>query len=451
MTAVGVTSPRQWISNAVYGFFDAAQKWLTQFPPNPITDLLSGALLLVRRTFFNQAPTVNPVQLTGQLTGAITGTIGAVDPDGDPITYKILQAPLDGELAIAANGSYTYDPGPSFGGADGFVVAAADTYWGINLLDLFRPASTDVFTSVKQGTAPVLTYNFTYDEGASLWNQDAKASLEWSAFWLGQYVDPEFEVTLDYLVKGSYDTSGRTLASAGSDSVNTTDPGFYMTIVQDKIINEDSDANGGKADGRIDFNFGQTWGYFDSVGATQYDFESTAMHELIHSFGFLSDFSGTPACNVFVCDADSKPSSTLKTNWTDFDQYITDQNGLSAFYNGNLWKPTFTPNLTGDLGGLFFSGTDAKAAFGNDPVPLYTPDPYSDGSSISHLDDDYFYNTTDPDAPNYIQLMNANTDTGPGLTILSAVEIGILQDLGYQMGAATSAAATAAAAMLAAS
>ncbi|MGI9125377.1 MAG: hypothetical protein ACR2JM_11595, partial [Mycobacterium sp.] len=68
----------------------------------PIQNLIDGVLLLVRRTFFNQAPTVTPVQLTGQSTGPITGTVGAVDPEGDPMVYSITQTPLHGSAVVNA-------------------------------------------------------------------------------------------------------------------------------------------------------------------------------------------------------------------------------------------------------------------------------------------------------------------------------------------------------------
>ena len=51
-----------------------------------IQGFFEGALLLVRRAFFNQAPTVDPVQLTGQSEGLITGTIGPFDPEGEGIS-----------------------------------------------------------------------------------------------------------------------------------------------------------------------------------------------------------------------------------------------------------------------------------------------------------------------------------------------------------------------------
>ena len=40
--------------------------------------------------------------------------------------------------------------------------------------------------------------------------------------------------------------------------------------------------------------------------------------------------------------------------------------------------------------GILWLGPNATAANAGNPVPLYTPTTYTDGSSISHLDDDFF-------------------------------------------------------------
>ena len=109
--------------------------------------------------------------------------------------------------------------------------------------------------------------------------------------------------------------------------------------------------------------------------------------------------------------------------WPVFDSAITDQNGTSVINDRYRFKAAFNTNLTGGNGGLYFSGTNAVAAYGG-LVPIYTPDPWEGGSSGSHLDDYTFWGS---DA----MLMHAFSDSGPGVRVLSPVEQGILQDLGY--------------------
>jgi hypothetical protein len=63
-------------------------------------------------------------------------------------------------------------------------------------------------------------------------------------------------------------------------------------------------------------------------------------------------------------------------------------------------------------------------AANNGLVPLYTPNPWVSGSSLSHLSDYVFTGSKDT-------LMTAVVSRGPAPRALSAVELGILRDLGY--------------------
>ena len=82
---------------------------------------------------------------------------------------------------------------------------------------------------------------------------------------------------------------------------------------------------------------------------------------------------------------------------------------------------------------MYLGGPNAVAAYGG-LVPVYTPNPWQGGSSISHLDDQSFYGRNE-------QLMNARHGTGQGLRALSALETAILADLGYTIAPAPASAA----------
>ena len=127
--------------------------------------------------------------------------------------------------------------------------------------------------------------------------------METTANDLSSYFIVSNAVIITYSVTGQRTLIGSTLASAGSDLVSTL-PGFYDTVVQQKI-QDGTDANGSAADGEIDWNFGYSWALGNSVASNQYDFKSTAMHELLHSYGFLS-----------VVDS---AGNNTGTNWTTFD------------------------------------------------------------------------------------------------------------------------------------
>jgi len=376
----------------------------------PFQALLEGVALLVRRTFFNQAPYLTPLQTTGQLTGPINGTLGAVDPEGDPITYRVTAAPAYGSVEIGADGSYTYTPGEGFTGIDNFNVAATDTGFHINLLDLFRPESTEAFIQVAQNpTRPMLTFTFVYGAGSQHWTPQARSALQTAATLLASRIVVTAPTTITYDVTAQNSILSTTLATAGSD-LTGTDPGFYATVVEKKI-QTGVDSNGSDADGEIEWNFGPSWALGNSVGGLQYDFTSTAMHELLHTFGFLS----------YV----DRPGANTGQTWTTFDSFIVTSGSTPVINPSDFrWITAYNPNLTGGNDGLYFGGTNAVAVYGG-LVPLHTPNPWQSGSSISHLDE------STPSSGTH--LMNPTVSTGLGIRELSPMELAILKDLGYNV------------------
>ncbi len=116
--------------------------------------------------------------------------------------------------------------------------------------------------------------------------------------------------------------------------------------------------------------------------------------------------------------------------WAPFDEFVADSTGriigADGVLNGARWN---TASVGGDgatpaNNGLYFIGPIAMAAFGGNPVPMFSPNPWEDGSSGSHLDDTFFTGAQ-------TLLMNSATDVGPGVRTLSAIELGALQDIGF--------------------
>lgn len=341
------------------------------------------------------------------MTGMLTGTVNATDPEGDTLTYNTTANPTKGTVAINANtGTFSYTPTPSARGvaasSDSFTVTVTDGFGG----------STALVVAVPVAAAPVanamITYVFNYGSGAQYWSSDATNALEVAANRIASYIVVAQPVTLTFDVTAAYAPSSNTLASAGSDLI-ASQAGFYSTVVQNKLLTG-VDSNGSAADGTLDVNFGTPYAFGDSVGVTQYDFESTMMHEMMHAYGFLS-YLDEAGWNTY-------------TQWTTFDSFIVNSTGNPVVDPGtHHFNAAYNPNLTGGNGGLYFGGANAEAAYGG-PVPLYAPSVWAAGSSISHLDDGTFVGAN-------AQLMNAMIDTGLGVRTLSPVEQGILKDLGY--------------------
>ncbi|ORB29486.1 Ig-like domain-containing protein [Mycolicibacterium parafortuitum] len=412
VTPAGTSTPwdalaerrQQSAAKAITEFMAAAQTWIAALPvDDPAKQNLTVALTFIRNTFFNQDPVLDPVQISGQLDGPVTGTINAVDPEGDPITMRLNRRPQYGTVALNPDGTYTYTPGQGFTGVDTFSVTAIDRGAHVNLLDLVGRPGTTTGILVNQGA---LKFLFTY-EGEAVWTDEARAALQTGADSLARYFMVTTPVTLT--IKAVGQNTG--FASATSPSVSES-AGFHRTVVQNKILTG-RDSNGDEFDGDIDFNLSAAWSFTSEIAADEYDFVGTAMHELLHTFGF--DASIGPA------------GKNTQRTWTIFDSFVVTAGGVRTVDRRRYeWNSAFDPNLTGGNGGLFFGGANAVAANNGNLVPLLTVNPWDGGSSVTHLDDRFYTGDN-------LMMMNAYLPEGIAVRVLSPIERGILKDLGYRV------------------
>ncbi|VEG58696.1 WD40 domain-containing protein [Mycolicibacterium aurum] len=367
---------------------------------------LEASFAAFKRTFLNQAPTVDPVQVTG-LTGdeAITGRIDAEDADGDEISYRLVSGPRLGSVVLNDDGTYTYTPGARFDGVDSFRVIAIDAGLHVNLLNPLRGIGTSAFNLINHNA---ITFDFTFD--GEEWTVERQDKLKEVAANLGEYFRVNRPVTLTFDV--DIENSDDLLASAGSPHISNL-PGYWRTVVQQKLLTG-RDANGSKADGTISWNFeDHQWSLDGSPSDEEYDFAATAIHELMHAFGFLSSLGGPE-------------QESVGANRSQFDRNIVTVRGTRVFFLGGEWATLNDPKLIGEDGALYFGGRNAVAANGGYLVPLFTPAEWSQGSSMSHLDDDTY---TGDDH----KIMNSSEGKGPATTVFSELELAILRDLGYHV------------------
>jgi len=416
---VSVDAPndqRQIVANLISGLFGVGNGLISALPlPDPLKSWMYDSWFGVRRTLFNQAPWANPVQVSGQSGGPITGNLGAVDLEGDTITYRVTQLPTAGSVVVNADGSYTYTPGSSFTGVDNFVIAVSDSGPHFNLLDPFRGASTTVSLLVNK-SAVKFVFNFT--TGANYWSQDARNALQTAADTVAAYFIVTKPVVVTYDIVGENDPSSGDLARALSTLISSN-PGIYPTIVQNKL-QTGVDSNGTAADGQISWNFAYPWAFGDLVGAGSYDFTAVAMHELLHSFGFTS----------YV----SSPDLIGSRAWTTYDGLLMSADGTHLITDDYRLNSAIKADLTGANGGLYLGGDGAVAAYGA-LVKVYTPSPFAAGTSISHLDKGTF-------GSNHL-IMTPSFTTGRSSRTLSDIELGIMKDLGYTLASPTPSSAVA--------
>lgn len=275
------------------------------------------------------------------------------------------------------------------------------------LLALVLPASAQVTFSFNFTDAAGVGFN---EVGLSATRQ---AALQAAGTTLASYFTGYSARTVSFNV--STDNGGLFLAAASSNVSGITTGGFYQTDAQKNIQN-------GTVGGTntILWNFSYSWDYGDTIGSGAFDFKSVAMHEILHTLGFMSFLNG------------SGQGGALQTSgspdvWSIYDQFLTNSTG-TALVDGSGQFNTGLSGLLSDGSGsdVYFSGPNAKAANGGQSVHLYSPITYLAGSSFSHLDTDFYGSN------NYI--MTHAVSTGPSVRTLSAIELGILTDLGYSVG-----------------
>lgn len=79
--------------------------------PSPVTDgVLAWVRRLITHTFFNKTPVVREVETEQILTGQTIITIDAYDPNGDPLTYEIIQPQGGLVFREPLTGAFVYTP-----------------------------------------------------------------------------------------------------------------------------------------------------------------------------------------------------------------------------------------------------------------------------------------------------------------------------------------------------
>lgn len=106
-------------------------------PVLPLRTMLLDAVAAIRRatdaSTANGVPVLSPREVYQFVTGEVLGDLLPTDPDGNKLTYTIVQGPANGTLTINPNGTYYYKPTNEFaesGGVDSFIVVADDGQQG---------------------------------------------------------------------------------------------------------------------------------------------------------------------------------------------------------------------------------------------------------------------------------------------------------------------------------
>lgn len=141
------------VQSTVRTIFHDLINWVATLPVNDVTNWMEGALLLTRKSFFNQTAGVHSVQ-TANSPALVTGKIDVIDPEGDGWKVELVSGPSHGAVVLGTtsqtNGigstTYTYTPGEGYAGDDEFVVKVTSSGSGMNILHPFGALDTRYYT-----------------------------------------------------------------------------------------------------------------------------------------------------------------------------------------------------------------------------------------------------------------------------------------------------------------
>ncbi len=129
--------------------------------------------VVVRDT--NDAPTASDVSLTGDEDSEVSGNLAAVDPDGDPLIFSIVQSASFGTIEVTEHetGSFIYIPKLNFNGKDSFTFKASDSESDSNIATVTidvkpvddLPTITDVPNQLTDEDTPIESIPLIVDEG----------------------------------------------------------------------------------------------------------------------------------------------------------------------------------------------------------------------------------------------------------------------------------------------
>ncbi len=206
------------------------------------------------------------------------------------------------------------------------------------------------------------------------------------------------------------DPGDNVLAYCGT-SYRTSPPGFQGGLMYEYITTGIDPTS--QPHGVATVNFGHNWyAGTGSPGPFQYDLMSVMIHEVTHALGFAS-----------LVVNNTGASGIGARIYSIFDSFLVNGNN-EALFNSQAYFIGTTNDLLGQNGGIKFTGPEATAEYGINP-PIYAPNPWEPGSSISH------WATSVSNA-----VMLPFYSYGQVRRVYLPFEIACLEDLGYDLGGA---------------
>ncbi|NJB85891.1 hypothetical protein GGR26_001659 [Lewinella marina] len=270
------------------------------------------------------------------------------------------------------------------------------------------------------GSAPITTtFNLVFTDSVP---EAARASMQFAADIWGSYLQSDVPIRVE--VDWRDEKDDRLLASAGPSTIYRAFPGavdpdvWYPVALAEAIVGEDLNETT-EADINVVVNSTANWNFSTDgrVPRNRIDLSTVFLHELGHGLGFLSSVDST---------SDTSVSIGFNNRFIIYDLFLETPPGRSLV-DATLFPSPSPELLAAVIERLDFVGDSAVAKNNGEPVPLFAPETFDVGSSVSHLDE----NTYRAGRPN--ALMTPSVAAGEAVHDPGPVTLGILFDLGWPL------------------
>ncbi len=174
--------------------------------------------------------------------------------------------------------------------------------------------------------------------------------------------------TIDLRVDVSQSDGTGFLAEGGTYFNPSAPAGYYNGFAYDHV-RSGADPSATVPDARIAVDFGYAWNSgLGAPAANQYDLFSVLLHEITHTLGFNSQV---------MQDGSSFFGLKNPGIFNVFDSYLALAGGQNLFGPGGQYLGTANDLISGNV--VFRSPSSG------DDFLMYSPDPFSDGSSLQHF------------------------------------------------------------------
>ncbi|WP_116107991.1 T9SS type A sorting domain-containing protein [Lewinella sp. IMCC34191] len=310
-----------------------------------------------------------------------------------------------------------------YGQAQFDTIGYSITCWG---RDTVIEATVPGPANVIDGSAEMRTrFEVTFTDSVP---PEAEESIRFAADVWGSYLqsDVPVRVLVDWRDQGD----DRILASAGPSTIYRAFPGavnplvWYPVALAEAITGEDLNKTD-EADINVVVNSKANWNYgtTGSVPRNRIDLASVVLHELGHGLGFLSSVDSTTDTTLSIGFEDPELNERL---FIIYDLFLETPPG-QQLADTLLFNSPSEELLAAVIERLEFAGDTSVALNGGELVPLYAPETFDVGSSVSHLDERTYRAGTE-DA-----LMTPSIASGEAIRSPGPVTLGVLYDLGWPL------------------